>query len=63
MIIHKREVNGKFLDERTWTACDPKKSFSEYKSPEFIKWSEENKYHWKVVTCEKCLASPRKRRR
>lgn len=58
-VVHKRDLDRKKNGAKTWTRCDPKKSFSgsrySYLYTPFYKWENKNKYHWKYVTCKKCL--------
>lgn len=60
MVIHKRMIDTSANGDYTHQLCNPLIHFAgrtySYTQPEFRTWAESRaKYHWKYVTCGKCL--------
>lgn len=60
-LVHKRMLDTQANGDHTWQLCDPAiffvKSDYSYSNNKFATWAQQDaKYHWKYVTCVKCLA-------
>jgi hypothetical protein len=59
-VVHKRVIDNRKCGDITWQLCDGNifftgRSYNYTKRP-FSEWARyKAKYHWKYVTCQKCL--------